>query len=435
MDNWSARSDEDLLLALADHQRALNQAMASLYALVAEVDRRALATGAGARDTAELLRSTQNITRATARDRVGAAADVEPRVLVGGTIVEPRLPILARAVHEHAVSAEHVRVIRQVLAELPPHLDAHRQDLETQLVRYARLLDPDAVRTIGRRALAVLDPDGRRPRTPTPTRNRLTLRPLGNGTELRGWLDTESAALLRTALSPLTAPVPPVPGDPADPGRRDERSTAERNGDGLTELARRLLATDTLGTEATEAVRVSVTVPLETLQNRSGAALLSFGEGGLAAAIDAQTALRLACDARAVPIVLAATGEPLFVGRELRFANRAQRRALAQRDGGCAFPGCETPPQWCIAHHIDHWVDGGPTDLTNLVLLCGWHHRVIHQGDWTISMDGGFPLFHPPPWIPGGPRRNPLHRPDLVAAAVVPRPRPPTERIPEVARA
>ena len=230
--------------------------------------------------------------------------------------------------------------------------------------------------------------------------------------EARGWFDTESAAILRTALSPLTAPVPPVDG--AEDQTRDERSTAERNGDGLVELARRMIGIGALGTEAAQPVQASVTVPLDTLTTRDGAALLGFGEGGLAAAIAAEQARRLVCDARVVPIVLASTGEPLFVGRENRLATRAQRRALAQRDGGCAFPGCEVPPQWCIAHHLVHWVDGGCTDLPNLVLLCRHHHSMIHKGEWVIEMDGGFPAFHPPPWVPGGPRRNVLHRPDLV---------------------
>jgi hypothetical protein len=95
--------------------------------------------------------------------------------------------------------------------------------------------------------------------------------------------------------------------------------------------------------------------------------------------------------------------------------NRATRRALAQRDRGCAFPGCECPAQWADAHHIVFWRRFGVTALDNLVLLCRRHHTVIHLEEWTVTMEpDGFPLFHPPPWITGGPRRNPLHRPDLV---------------------
>lgn len=408
-DVWQA-GDEELLLAVADVQERINRESASLVALVAEIATRGLAGDRGFRDTADLLRTVQNVSRTTARARVDAARALSPLYLITGERVDAELPELAAAFAEGAVGAEHVRVVQRVLAMLPPHLHEHRPVLEADLVHHARTLDPDAVEKLGRRAIALLDPDGPRPREPKPSRNRFVLRPQGAGYEARGWLDTESAALLRTALSPLTTPVPP--DGPA--GARDERSSAERTGDGLVELARRMLAVGDLGVENGQPVTLTITVPLDTLTSGTGSGLLGFGAGGLSAAVAAGDALRLACDARVVPVVLGTAGEPLFVGREARLATRGQRRALAQRDGGCAHPGCEAPPQWCVAHHVRHWADGGTTDLDNLVLLCPHHHRMVHTGDWTIEIVGGFPLFHPPPWAPGGPRRNPLHRPDLV---------------------
>lgn len=401
--------DEELLLAVAAVQERINRESHALVALVAEIATRGLAEARGFRHTADLLRTVQNVSLSTARARVEAARKLSPLFLITGEQVGAELPALAEAFAEGAVTPENVSVIVRVLAALPPHLDEHRPALEADLVHHARGLDPDAVEKLGRRAIAMLDPDGPRPREPRPSRNRLTLRPQGAGFEARGWLDVESAALLRTALSPLSAP---APADGLAGAGRDERSTAERMGDGLAELARRMLATDGLGTENGQPVALTVTVPLETLTTATGTGLLGFGAGGLAAPVPAQDALRLACDAKVVPVVLAGTGEPLAVGREHRLATRAQRRALAQRDGGCAFPGCESPPQWCVAHHVMHWACGGATDLDNLVLLCPHHHRMIHTGDWAVVITDGFPVFHPPPWIPGGPRRNPLHRPD-----------------------
>ncbi|MBN9737960.1 HNH endonuclease [Pseudonocardia sp. P1] len=415
-DAWT-HTDEELLLTVGSLQRAIDEASAALVPLVAEVATRGLAEAQGHRDVAHLLRSVQNVSLRTARARVRAAEQLAPTVLITGQQVDPRLPELAAAFGRAEVSAEHVDVIQRVLAALPPHLDEHRAPLEADLVEHARGLDPDGVEKLGRRALALLDPDGPRPREPHPTRNRLTLRPQGSGFAARGWFDTESAAVLRTALSPLSAPVPPVEAgcdDAGEPIGRDERSAAERNGDGLVELARMTIATGALGSERGQEVRVTVTVPLEALTTGRGAAQLGFGDGLLTGAVDAGAALRLACDAEVVPVVLGTHGEPLFVGRGNRLANRGQRRALAQRDGGCAFPGCDRPPQWCSAHHVEHWADGGPTDLDNLVLLCGHHHSMIHKGDWTVTMDGGFPLFHPPPWVAGGSRRNPVHRAELV---------------------
>ncbi|HET9633086.1 MAG TPA: HNH endonuclease signature motif containing protein, partial [Terrabacter sp.] len=64
----------------------------------------------------------------------------------------------------------------------------------------------------------------------------------------------------------------------------------------------------------------------------------------------------------------------------------AQRRALAQRDGGCSYPGCTIPPQWCDAHHVVHWLHGGATDLSNGALLCGRHHIVVHERGLTATV-------------------------------------------------
>jgi hypothetical protein len=99
--------------------------------------------------------------------------------------------------------------------------------------------------------------------------------------------------------------------------------------------------------------------------------------------------------------------EPLDVGRATRTIPPAIRRALILRDGGCAFPGCTRPPRWTDAHHIQHWADGGPTKLTNLVLLCGHHHDTIHHTPWTVRITHGHPEFHPPNTRDPNPRGRP----------------------------
>ncbi|MBF5081501.1 HNH endonuclease [Quadrisphaera sp. INWT6] len=95
-----------------------------------------------------------------------------------------------------------------------------------------------------------------------------------------------------------------------------------------------------------------------------------------------------------------------------RLANRAQRRALAARDGGCAFPGCGAPATWCEAHHVVFWSQGGATELSNLVLLCSRHRTEIHLGHWTITVRDAVPWFVPPPWVDRErtPVRNSLHQ-------------------------
>jgi hypothetical protein len=76
------------------------------------------------------------------------------------------------------------------------------------------------------------------------------------------------------------------------------------------------------------------------------------------------------CDAFRSILHLSDTGIPLVLGRSERHATPGQRRALAARDGGCTFPGCDAPTQWCDAHHVTHWQHGGRTDLDELALLC-----------------------------------------------------------------
>ena len=79
------------------------------------------------------------------------------------------------------------------------------------------------------------------------------------------------------------------------------------------------------------------------------------------------------------PPVLGGRGEVLDQGRSTRLATPGQLAALWLRDAGCSFPGCTTPALWCDAHHLTHWADGGTSDLTNLALLCGRHHSVVHR--------------------------------------------------------
>jgi hypothetical protein len=80
------------------------------------------------------------------------------------------------------------------------------------------------------------------------------------------------------------------------------------------------------------------------------------------------------------PVLGGAPTQPLEVGRASRVVQPAQRTALAVRDGGCVFPDCTRPLAWCEAHHLRHWLHGGPTDLANLALLCRTHHRAVHEG-------------------------------------------------------
>jgi hypothetical protein len=109
-------------------------------------------------------------------------------------------------------------------------------------------------------------------------------------------------------------------------------------------------------------------------------------------------ALRMiACDASVARVLLRGRSEVLDVGRRTPVVSAGIRRAVVARDRGCAFPGCDRPPTWCDAHHIQHWANGGRTALANLVLLCRRHHRMLHgRTGWIVSMREGRPEFRAP---------------------------------------
>jgi hypothetical protein len=128
---------------------------------------------------------------------------------------------------------------------------------------------------------------------------------------------------------------------------------------------------------------------------------------GLAGRVSIPTVERLQCVGGTRIVVTGDDGEPLYLGTKKRLFSRAQRRALAARDGGCAWPGCTAPVAWTEGHHIK-WVkrDRGKTDIDNGVLLCSFHHHLIHSTDeWEIRLHNRSPYLVPKRW-----RGEPLPR-------------------------
>lgn len=113
---------------------------------------------------------------------------------------------------------------------------------------------------------------------------------------------------------------------------------------------------------------------------------------GRNASVSAETSRRLSCDAGLVAWQKDADGKTLNIGRKSRTVPPAIRRALQRRDVGCRFPGCSCT-RWVDAHHVIHWADGGPTKLDNLVLLCRFHHRKVHEEGFGVHMRDGQPVF------------------------------------------
>jgi hypothetical protein len=120
-------------------------------------------------------------------------------------------------------------------------------------------------------------------------------------------------------------------------------------------------------------------------------------ETGWAGPITAEAARRLACDAGITRVITAGASQPLDVGRRTRTIPPALRTALTVRDRGCVWPGCDRPPPWTDAHHLIPWIDGGPTNLDNLALLCRRHHRSVHEGRWQLTRTPGGQWTASPP--------------------------------------
>jgi hypothetical protein len=192
-------------------------------------------------------------------------------------------------------------------------------------------------------------------------------------------------------------------------------------GDALVELAARSLRVGDLPEQGGERPTVVVTMAYDKLAEQVGTGAFDTGEP-----LPAEAVRRYACDAKIIPAVLGGPGRPVDLGRSTRIISAALRRALTLRDGGCTFPLCEIPGKWCDVHHVDHWADGGRTDLNNTALVCGAHHTTTHHHGWIIRMAGdGLPEWIPPAWIDPHrrPRRHHRHKP--------PPPHTPTYPIPQ----
>jgi hypothetical protein len=126
---------------------------------------------------------------------------------------------------------------------------------------------------------------------------------------------------------------------------------------------------------------VNVTIGLDALTATTGQG--SFDD---ATPITAADARRLACDANVHRVITRADGSILDYGRTTRIISAALFTVLSLRDRGCRYPGCDRPCHVTDAHHIRHWIDHGRTAPENLVLLCRFHHGVVHRPGWTIQL-------------------------------------------------
>jgi len=189
------------------------------------------------------------------------------------------------------------------------------------------------------------------------------------------------------------------------PDTRDPRTTDQRNFD----IVMGLITAGIRSSESTRKSMRSLTTVIAVVNKKD----LEAGTGvgwldDVAEPVSVATISELACDAGIRTLVLGDNGEPLYLGRTERLHSRAQRLALAVRDGGCIWSGCHAPPSWCHAHHVKEYRDGGLTDIDNGVLLCPAHHHALHASDYELRMVNGRPELRAPAWIDAAQQWKPL---------------------------
>ncbi|MGH3650524.1 MAG: DUF222 domain-containing protein [Acidimicrobiia bacterium] len=364
---WEEATNDQIDEGL-DHFGGLAAAgLARVCELIRVVDQRQSWMSDGARSLVDWVAARLRVRHETAVQLVGAAKRLAD------------LPVLSEMFASGGLSVDQVDAVSRMAT---PETEA---DLIEQTLGWSN---------------AVLDRAVRRHRGITETearsvwkRRRLIRQWNLDESELRfkGNLPAEAGKLFDEAIDTRIDRIPPD----AETGMFDGYQT--RAADALTELAA------TSGDHNTGPNRVNLFADLEALTTKDqGVAELDNG-----ALIPNSTAQRLGCDP-VIRTIIQHGHQVIGVGRASRQIPRWLRDLVYQRDGyQCQHPGCGHT-RWLQVHHIVSWADGGPTDLDNLILLCGFHHRYLHEHRWHITGPPHQRVFRRPDQTP-----HPQPRPQL----------------------
>ena len=284
--------------------------------------------------------------------QLGVAHGTASQMVTVGSALE-ELPTIAKAFGEGRLSWDQTRSLARFATP----------DTDEPLSEEAQVLTASQVHTLARRRRVPAETDQTKRSVRTWwDRDRQWF-------HLHGRLPGADGALVEKALERAEAKVP----------RSAHNQVFEpidmRLADALVDIASIRLGSDPDPDRASLVVHVD----LDTLVAGRGVAEVETGP-----TITAETARRLACDARLQTVLDGPNGLPVGIGRTSRTIPAWLNRLIRRRDKGCRFPGCERT-RWVHAHHLVHWSNGGPTDLDNLVTLCGYHHRLVHDGGWKIE--------------------------------------------------
>ncbi len=370
------------------------------------------ATGSTGRDASTLVVVGAMVHEARAAELADPATGELP---VEYRVAEPWLAAVGAAVAAGALSVDAAKAIRSGLGE--PSVDAtgagvSAEDLAgaaARLLSEAAQANADTLFKLARQLRDELDASGIATRERLAYEQRSFRRSLRPGGLPRFTIDPdiETAAYLDDLYDKLTSPRRNGPRfvDPDDKAWAqsildDTRTTEQYLHDAFAELIRLGVALDQDSTpERTSVVgsrkpAVRVLVTERALSTGVGAGRIEGSD--LPVSID--TVNRIMCEAGILPIRFSETDDVVALGREERLFTGRQKIALAARDGGCVWPDCDRPPSWTEAHHINQWArDHGNTDLCDGVLLCRYHHMLLHNNHWEIVRRGSNYWLIPPP--------------------------------------
>ncbi|MFN3540475.1 MAG: DUF222 domain-containing protein [Rhodococcus sp. (in: high G+C Gram-positive bacteria)] len=446
-------SESELLAESAAVSHRIQLLEARRIALVAEIDTRVSREKLGFPGPAGWLTSTTLLSPAKATKIVALARGLK------------NFPDIADAVNTGVMTIDHAALIL-AFAETPPkNLPEEGRDM-ARTAMIAAATGPEARTGRIRAAITKLEDEfgGKTPPPENTDRNELFASKTLNGRlVLKGDFDAITGEKLLTALSPLTEP------QPAADGTQDDRSPARRRADAFGHILDQYLASSSRPIEGGERPHLNLHISLRDLTDLRDSADSAdditddestrtanesdiggvdpvdintghpvhpdeadgsdpppasdrgaygdlFGDGTTVGwlpwmgPLSRNTSRQLACDCVLTAIVMDENGSPINLARTARTVTAKQRKALIARDHTCAFPGCGKPASWTEAHHIWHWADGGPTDMNNLVLLCGFHHRLIHHSDWEVFIGtDNHPWFVPPATVDPYRQPRPSH--------------------------
>jgi hypothetical protein len=382
---------------VAEMSKLEAQWAARKLSLIRVIDEAEVAKSTGATSTGALLYGDFGGDQATSTRQVRTAQNL--RV---ATMAE-------KALEAGDITFEKAEVVARTMAGLPGHLDElTRTRVEKRLLADAKLYSlPHLRRRVLRvadlyapREEADLDEDQklRRQEARAWQATEFWIGPVKDGkARFGGELPALYAELLRNQVGAIAAP---RRNDDSD----GDLTPTQRMGRAFCHWIERI-PTDGLPTTGGTPATLTVNIDYDALTGkvRQAAGMLGTGER-----ISAGEVRRLACNQHILPRVLDGKSVPLDQGRSKRLFTPAQRLAMADRDGGCTYPGCDRPPAWTEAHHLDHWAEhGGNTDLDRGTLLCARHHHWVHSGDIYVRRRDGHTEFR----IDGVWKRNHRWRP------------------------